>query len=55
MAKQAVAKKVEVAPQPVAVKSAPQAPAKPVFEFKDRTYVLKTGKSPLVYTGKVYS
>ena len=50
MAKQAVAKKVEVAPQPVAVKSAPQAPAKPVFEFKDRTYVLKTGKSPLVYS-----
>lgn len=54
MAKQAkVAEKtVEVAPQPTVAKSAPvqKAPAKPVFEFKDRTYVLKTGKSPLVYS-----
>ncbi len=52
MAKQATAKKVEVAPQPVAKKATQNVnvPAKPVFEFKDRTYVLKTGKSPLVYS-----
>ena len=52
MATKARAKKVEVAPQPVAEQATPKVkvPAKPVFEFKDRTYVLKTGKSPLVYT-----
>ena len=52
MATKATAKKVEVAPQPVAEKATPKvkAPVKPVFEFKDRTYVLKTGKSPLVYS-----
>jgi hypothetical protein len=53
MATKATAKKVEVAPQPVAKKATTQidVPApKPVFEFKDRTYVLKTGKSPLVYS-----
>jgi len=53
MATKATAKKVEVAPQPVAKKAITQidVPApKPVFEFKDRTYVLKTGKSPLVYS-----
>jgi len=43
---------VEVAPQIVVEKAAPKVKAlvKPVFEFKDRTYVLKTGKSPLVYS-----
>lgn len=52
MATKARAKKVEVAPQPVAEQATPKVkvPAKPVFEFKDRTYVLKTGKSPLVYS-----
>ena len=48
MAKQATAKKVEVAPQQ-AVKPAVKTPTKPVFEFKDRTYYIATGKSPLVY------
>jgi len=49
---------VEVAPQPTSAKNEPvqkaapkvKVPVKPVFEFKDRTYVLKTGKSPLVYS-----
>lgn len=52
MAKQAIAKKVEVAPQPVVAQSAPvkKENTKPVFEFKDRTYYIATGKSPLVYT-----
>ena len=52
MAKQAIAKKVEVATQPVVAQSAPvkKENTKPVFEFKDRTYYLATGKSPLVYT-----
>ena len=51
--KKAPAKKVEVAtqtitaPEPKAVK---KTPAKPGLEFKDRTYYLKSGKSPLVYT-----
>jgi hypothetical protein len=51
--KKAPAKKVEVATQtintaePVAVK---KTPAKQGLEFKNRTYYLKTGKSPLVYT-----
>ena len=49
MAKQATAKKVEVAPQQT-VKPVVKTPIKPVFEFKDRTYYLSTGKSPLVYT-----
>jgi|TARA_R110000782_G_scaffold70023_3_gene140785 hypothetical protein len=52
-AKKAPAKQVEVAPQDVVVANAPAAikvPTEPVFEFKDRTYVLKTGKSPLVYS-----
>jgi len=48
MAKQATAKKVEVAPQQ-AVKPAVKTPTKPVFEFKDRTYYIATGKSPLAY------
>ena len=52
-AKKAPAKQVEVAPQDVVVANASAAikiPTEPVFEFKDRTYVLKTGKSPLVYS-----
>ena len=48
MAKQATAKKVEVAPQQ-AVKPVVKTPTKPVFEFKDRTYYIATGKSPLIY------
>ncbi len=49
MAKKAKAEEVvEVAPQPVAKK--PATPKKPTFEFKDRTYVLKGNKSPLVFT-----
>jgi hypothetical protein len=52
MAKKATAETVEVAPQETAVKTAPvqKAPSTPVFEFKDRTYYIATGKSPLVYT-----
>ena len=50
MAKKATAvETVEVAPQEVAVKTAPKK-TKPVFEFKDRTYYIASGKSPLVYT-----
>lgn len=41
---------IEVAPQSVvAKKAAPQKPAKPEWEYKDRTYVLKGRKTPLVY------
>ena len=47
MAKQATAKQVEVAPQ---VKAVPKAAAKPQWEYKDRTYFLITGKSPLIFT-----
>jgi hypothetical protein len=47
MAKQATAKQVEVAPQ---VKAAPKVAAKPQWEYKDRTYFLITGKSPLIFT-----
>mgnify|MGYP000577689474 FL=1 len=52
MAKKATAENVEVAPQETAVKTAPvkKENTKPVFEFKDRTYYIATGKSPLVYT-----
>ena len=43
---------IEVAPQPTSAKTAPvkKTPAKPDFEFKDRTYVLKGKKTPLVYS-----
>jgi hypothetical protein len=43
---------IEVAPQTTSVKTAPvkKTPAKPAFEFKDRTYVLGGKKSPLVYS-----
>lgn len=47
MAKQATAKQVEVAPQ---VKAVPKVTAKPQWEYKDRTYFLITGKSPLIFT-----
>ena len=52
MAKKATAETVEVAPQKTVVKTAPikKENTKPVFEFKDRTYYIATGKSPLVYT-----
>jgi len=53
MAKKAKAEEtVEVAPQPVVTKK-PQAPAKPSWEIKDRTYILKNGKSPV--THRIYS
>ena len=56
MAKKATAQQAEVAPQ--AIENTYVEPAKvsapkkiiPEFEFKDRTYYLATGKSPLVYT-----
>lgn len=48
MAKQATANKVEVAPQRQA--AAPKMPAKPKWEYKERTYFLITGKSPLIFT-----
>jgi len=50
MAKKAKAETVEVAPQEVAVKTAPTKPAKPSWEIKDRVYFLKGNKTPLTYT-----
>ena len=53
MAKQATAKKVEVAPQkPTSAKNAPvqKQQVKPSWEIKDRTYILARGLSPLTYT-----
>ena len=53
MAKKAQAETVEVAPQKVAVKTAPKQevkPAKPSWEIKDRVYYLKGNKSPLTLT-----
>ena len=45
MAKKAEAvETIEVAPQPKVKK----VQAKPEFEFKDRTYYIATGKSPLI-------
>ena len=49
MAKKATAETVEVAPQEVAVKSAPK-PTKPTWEIKDRVYYLTGKKSPLTLT-----
>ena len=41
---------IEVAPQPTVAKKAPvQKPQKPEWEYKDRTYILKGRKTPLVY------
>jgi hypothetical protein len=53
MAKKAKAEAVEVAPQEVAVKTAPKKqvkPTKPEWEIKDRIYYLKYNKSPLTLT-----
>jgi hypothetical protein len=50
MAKKATAETIEVAPQEVAVKTAPQKPAKPTWEIKDRVYYLKGRKTPLTHT-----
>ena len=52
MAKQAAAKKVEVAPQKEVVTkvTAPVKPTKPTWEIKDRIYYLKGNKSPLTLT-----
>ena len=49
MAKKATAETIEVAPQEVAVKSAPK-PTKSTWEIKDRVYYLKGNKSPLTLT-----
>jgi len=49
MAKKAKAETFEVAPQEVAVKTAPK-PTKPSWEIKDRVYYLKGKKSPLTLT-----
>ncbi|MAO66758.1 hypothetical protein [Idiomarina sp.] len=49
MAKKATAETVEVAPQEVAVKSAPK-PTKPTWEIKDRVYYLTGNKTPLTFT-----
>lgn len=55
MAKKATAEEqIEVAPQPTVAKTAPvqKVPAKPIFEFKDRVYILKTNNTPLIYSLK---
>ena len=52
MAKQATAKKVEVAPQPIVETkkvSTPVQPAKPKWEIKDRSYYLAGNKEPLTF------
>ncbi len=49
MAKKATAETVEVAPQEVAVKTAPK-PTKPTWEIKDRVYYLTGNKTPLTFT-----
>jgi len=53
MAKKAKAENIEVAPQEIAVKTAPKQevkPTKPSWEIKDRVYYLKNNKSPLTLT-----
>lgn len=52
MAKKAKAEEtVEVAPQPVVQKPVePKQPAKPSWEIKDRTYLLKGNKTPITFT-----
>jgi len=51
MAKKAKAEEsFEVAPQEVAVKTAPKKPIKPEWEIKDRVYYLKGNKNPLTLT-----
>ena len=49
MAKKAKAETVEVAPQEVAVKTAPK-PTKESWEIKDRMYYLRGNKTPLTHT-----
>jgi hypothetical protein len=52
MAKQATAKKVEVAPQPVVENkkaTTPTQPAKPKWEIKNRSYYLAGNKEPLTF------
>ena len=52
MAKKAKAEEtIEVAPQPVVQKTIqPKQPAKPSWEIKDRTYLLKGNKTPITFT-----
>ena len=52
MAKKAKAEEtIEVAPQPVVQKTVqPKQPAKPSWEIKDRTYLLKGNKTPITFT-----
>ena len=53
MAKQATAKKVEVAPQKPTVaktETVQKQQSRPSWEIKDRTYILKNNKSPLTHT-----
>ena len=53
MAKKAKAENIEVAPQEIAVKTAPKQevkPTKPSWEIKDRVYYLKGNKSPITFT-----
>ena len=51
MAKQAAAKKVEVAPQEVVTQvTTPVKPTTPTWEIKDRVYYLKGNKNPLTLT-----
>ena len=50
MAKQATAKKVEVAPQVIEEPKKVSKPSQPTWEIKDRTYVLARGMSPLTFT-----
>jgi len=52
MAKQATAKKVEVAPQEYKAPKKVQEPAKPKWEIRDRVYLLKGHFTPLTYTLK---
>jgi hypothetical protein len=52
MAKQATAKKVEVAPQPIVETkkvTTPTQPAKPKWEIKDRSYYLAGNQEPLTF------
>ena len=49
MAKQATAKKVEVAPQVKVQENKVTAPAKPKWEIKDRNYYLTGNKEPLTF------
>jgi hypothetical protein len=50
MAKQATAKKTEVAPQAIVEPIKVATPQKPTWEIKDRTYLLKGPHSPITHT-----